>query len=188
MPPSFKHSAIISELNKIYPQKSTLVTSIMESKEEIKATVIGINHFTWLKDAFYKNIDLYPLYRDYCKENIETGEKEQIDTINTKINKNANTILDKFNKGKINHITACNILNEGCNLTDCKYGVFVAINSSEVMVTQKIGRILRHKNPVIIIPYYIHTREEELVDKILETVSDDNVIVLKDFKKDGIQD
>ena len=66
--------------------------------------------------------------------------------------------------------------------------IIAAINSSEVMVTQKIGRILRHKNPVIIIPYYIHTREEELVDKILETVSDDNVIVLKDFKKDGIQD
>lgn len=106
----------------------------------------------------------------------------------TSKNKNSDFILDKFNKGIINHITACNILNEGCNLTDCKYGVFASINSSEVMVTQKIGRILRHKNPVIIIPYYIHTREEELVDKILETVSDDNVIVLKDFKKDGIQD
>lgn len=49
-------------------------------REEIKTTVIGVNHFTWLKDAFYKNIDLYPLFYEYCKENIENGETEQIDT------------------------------------------------------------------------------------------------------------
>lgn len=49
-------------------------------RKDIKATVIGVNHFTWLKDAYYKNIDLYPLYREYCRENIETGETEQIDT------------------------------------------------------------------------------------------------------------
>ena len=31
-----------------------------------------------------------------------------------------------------------------------------------------IGRILRHKNPVIVIPFYKGTREEELVAKMLE--------------------
>ena len=36
------------------------------------------------------------------------------------------------------------------------------------MVVQKTGRILRHKEPVIIIPYYVGTREEELKDKMLE--------------------
>jgi hypothetical protein len=36
------------------------------------------------------------------------------------------------------------------------------------MIFQRLGRILRHKEPVIIIPYYKNTREEEIVSKMLE--------------------
>jgi membrane protein DedA with SNARE-associated domain len=60
------------------------------------------------------------------------------------------------------------MLNEGCNLTDCRVGIFGVLNSSDIMMVQKTGRILRHKEPVIIIPYYVGTREEELKDKMLE--------------------
>ena len=73
-----------------------------------------------------------------------------------------------FNERKIKHITACDMLNEGVTLTDCKVGLFAAINSSEILVKQKNGRVLRHKEPVIIIPYYKNTREEEIVSKMLE--------------------
>lgn len=76
--------------------------------------------------------------------------------------------LDDFNKGKINHITACNMLNEGCNLYDCQVGIYANINSSDIIVKQRAGRLLRHKNPVIVIPYYRGSREEELVGKMLE--------------------
>lgn len=31
-----------------------------------------------------------------------------------------------------------------------------------------VKRILRHKDPIIIIPYYKNTREEEIKDKMLE--------------------
>jgi hypothetical protein len=31
-----------------------------------------------------------------------------------------------------------------------------------------MGRLLRHKNPVLVIPYYKDTREEELVQVMLE--------------------
>lgn len=31
-------------------------------REEIKTTVLGINHFTWITDARYRDIDLYPIY------------------------------------------------------------------------------------------------------------------------------
>lgn len=76
--------------------------------------------------------------------------------------------LERFNAKEINSIVAVNCLNEGCNLVDCKVGIFNAINSSEVMQVQKVGRELRHKAPVIIIPYFKDTREEEIVNKWMQ--------------------
>lgn len=84
--------------------------------------------------------------------------------------------LEMFNLNKIKHITACNILNEGVNLTDCRIGIFCNLNSSEIVVKQRVGRILRHKSPVIIIPYFKDTREEELVQKMIEEYSEDSII------------
>ena len=87
--------------------------------------------------------------------------------INSK-NKESLRVLSDFNSGKINHITACNCLNEGMNLVDCQVGIYVNLNSSETIIAQRLGRILRHPNPLIIIPYFVGTREEELKDKMLE--------------------
>ena len=78
-------------------------------------------------------------------------------------NKDAEDILKRFNDGKINHITACQVLNEGVNLKECQFGVFANINASGIIKVQRVGRILRHKHPVVIIPYYIGSREEEIV-------------------------
>ena len=83
-------------------------------------------------------------------------------------NKLATKVYEDFNAKKINHITAVNILNENANLVDCKYAVFCNISSSEVVQVQRTGRALRHKQPVIIIPYYKGTREEEIIKKQLE--------------------
>lgn len=87
--------------------------------------------------------------------------------INSK-NKDAVKVLESFNKGEIRHITACNMLNEGMNLSNCRIGIYANLNSSEIIIKQRLGRILRHKNPVIVIPFYKGTREEELVAKMLE--------------------
>lgn len=84
--------------------------------------------------------------------------------------------LEMFNLNKIKHITACNILNEGVNLTNCRIGIFCNLNSSEIVVKQRVGRILRHKSPIIIIPYFKDTREEELVQKMIEEYSKDSII------------
>ena len=54
------------------------------------------------------------------------------------------------------------------NLVDCRIGLYANLNSSEIIIKQRLGRILRHKDPVIIIPYFQGTREEELVEKMLE--------------------
>lgn len=89
--------------------------------------------------------------------------------------------LEMFNSNKIKHITACNILNEGVNLTNCRIGIFCNLNSSEIVVKQRIGRILRHKSPIIIIPYFKDTREEELVEKMVEEYSKDSILSVENI-------
>ena len=72
------------------------------------------------------------------------------------------------------------------NLTDCKIGIFAVLNSSEIMVKQKNGRLLRHKEPLIIIPYYKDTREQEIVEKMLEDYNPEltKTITLNDLENE----
>ena len=93
---------------------------------------------------------------------IEQTEELGSNCIHSK-NKNADAVLEKFNKGKLNHITACQVLNEGVNLKNCQFGIFANINASGIIKVQRVGRILRHEHPVVIIPYYVNSREEEIV-------------------------
>lgn len=37
-------------------------------RHEIKVNPISVNHFTWLTKAAYKNIDLFPYYRQFCEK------------------------------------------------------------------------------------------------------------------------
>lgn len=97
--------------------------------------------------------------------------------VNSK-NKESKRNLERFNEGKIKHITACNMLDEGVNLTKCQIGIYSILNSSEIMMVQKLGRLLRHPKPVVIIPYFQNTREEEIVQEMLENYNPDLVEVI----------
>ena len=97
-------------------------------------------------------------------------------------NRKSTEIYDKFNQKKINHITAVNILNENANLVDCKYAIFANLSSSEIIQVQRTGRALRHKHPVIIIPYYVNTREEEIVKKMLEGYNQEYIKEIKSLR------
>lgn len=83
-------------------------------------------------------------------------------------NKDSDALYRQFNDKRINHITSVNILNENANLVDCRYAVFANYSSSEVCSAQRVGRALRHPSPVIIMPYYENTREEEIVREMLQ--------------------
>jgi galacturan 1,4-alpha-galacturonidase len=50
----------------------------VESRQDIKVSVTGINHFTWLNQASYKNIDLFPLYKQFAEKYAETGFEQEI--------------------------------------------------------------------------------------------------------------
>ena len=109
--------------------------------------------------------------------NIEQSEKLGKNCIHSR-NKSAQETSNTFNAGKIKHITACHMLNEGVNLTNCKYGIFANINASETIQIQRVGRSLRHKEPVLIIPFFRNTREEELVRKWMENYNKNLIKVI----------
>lgn len=49
------------------------------SRDEIKVNPVGVNHFTWLTKAQYKNIDLFPVYEKFCDMYYENGYTENLD-------------------------------------------------------------------------------------------------------------
>ena len=117
----------------------------------------------------------------FCSS-IEQSERLGKYNITSK-NKTSVKNLEMFNLNKIKHIAACNILNEGVNLTNCRIGIFCNLNSSEIVVKQRVGRILRHKSPIIIIPYFKDTREEELVQKMIEEYSEESIVTINNINE-----
>lgn len=115
----------------------------------------------------------------FCSS-IEQSERLGKYNITSK-NKKSTEYLNMFNNNKIKHITSCAILNEGVNLTNCKIGIFCNLNSSEIITRQRCGRLLRHKSPIIIIPYFKDTREEELVEKMIEEYSEDSILSIENI-------
>ncbi len=102
----------------------------------------------------------------FCKT-IEQAECLSKYCIHSK-NPNSEQVYNDFNAKKINHIASVNVLNEGANLVDCKYGIFANYSASESVGPQRLGRSLRHKSPVIIMPYFKGTREEEILNGMVE--------------------
>lgn len=112
----------------------------------------------------------------FCS-NIEQAELLSPNAIHSG-NDKAMELKNAFNEGKIKHISSINILSEGANLTECKYGIWARYNASEIAIFQKQGRILRHKKPIMILPYFMNTREEELVNKMCEGNGTTKIITL----------
>lgn len=98
-------------------------------------------------------------------------------------NKDSDIIYNNFNAKKIDHIVSVNVLNEGANLVDCKYAVFANYSSSEICSAQRVGRSLRHKSPVIILPYYKATREEEIVNTMIESFKEESIHTILSLKE-----
>ena len=75
------------------------------------------------------------------------------------------------------------MLNEGMNLVNCQIGIYANLNSSETIIKKRMGRLLRHKNPVLIIPYYKDTREEELIREMMSDYNPNLVKVINDISE-----
>ncbi len=49
------------------------------SRDDIKVNPVSVNHFTWLTSAKYKNIDLFPLYKEFADEYAKSGFTKKMD-------------------------------------------------------------------------------------------------------------
>ena len=69
-------------------------------RHEIKVNPVSVNHFTWLTKATYKNIDLFPYYREYCRTHTDGYQKEQVDSnwMNNSFACNEKVKIDLFNR------------------------------------------------------------------------------------------
>lgn len=47
-------------------------------RREIKVNPVGVNHFTWLTQAQYKQIDLFPIYAEFAEKHKDTGYTENL--------------------------------------------------------------------------------------------------------------
>ena len=70
--------------HEVFGTQSLLMTALNEikgikcaSRDEIKVNVVGVNHFTWLTEAKYRDIDLFPVYREFCEKYIENGYEKR---------------------------------------------------------------------------------------------------------------
>ncbi len=43
-----------------------LTDGVVPERHEIKVNPLGVNHFTWLTQATWRNIDLFPYYKEFC--------------------------------------------------------------------------------------------------------------------------
>jgi superfamily II DNA or RNA helicase len=111
---------------------------------------------------------------------IAQSESLNIPCVNSKV---GTENLEKFNNKKTSKISCVDMLNEGINLTSCQIGVFDVLNASSIMQIQKMGRILRHPHPIIIIPYFRNTRDNEILNNMLKNY-DESLIT----KLDSIND
>lgn len=116
----------------------------------------------------------------FCN-NIQQAEYLSKNYIHSKNNNNAQ-ILEAFNNNKIKHLTSVAMLDEGINLKNCQIGIYANLNSSERIIKQRLGRLLRHKNPVIIIPYFINTRDEEIMKQMLLDYNHNLISVLNNIE------
>lgn len=110
------------------------------------------------------------------------SQAEEIGNAITSNTTNPDGIIRDFNEGKTNELIAVNMLQEGQNLVDTEVGFISQVDASSRSLIQKVGRLLRHPSPTIIIHYYKGTIEEEYTKKILSDTFSANFIEYKELK------
>ena len=48
-------------------------------RHEIIVNPVAVNHFTWLTSAYYKNVDLFPYYKEFCEKYADGYSKKNVD-------------------------------------------------------------------------------------------------------------
>ncbi len=72
--------------HEVFGTQKVLVTALEDclgikgvKRDEIKVNPVAVNHFTWLTEARYKNIDLFPIYAEFAEKYADTGYTKNLD-------------------------------------------------------------------------------------------------------------
>ena len=90
-------------------------------------------------------------------------------------NSSSLVVIDKFNNKKINSLFAVSMAQEGLNLVDIEAGIIVQLDGYERGWIQKIGRVLRAKEPLQFIFYYKETKDMDYLENVLEGVNEEYI-------------
>ncbi len=52
---------------------------MLNDRKEVKVNVVGVNHFTWITDAHYRNVDAFEAYREYANRYYKSGVQKKDD-------------------------------------------------------------------------------------------------------------
>lgn len=73
--------------HEVFGTQKVLLTALEEicgiqaaDRSEIAVNPISVNHFTWLTQARYKNIDLFPVYAQFAERYAETGYTKNLES------------------------------------------------------------------------------------------------------------
>lgn len=75
-------------------------------------------------------------------------------------------VIERFNKGEIKRIFVKDMLREGMNLHNCKYGIEIQMANKERDFLQKLGRVLRHDSPYFYVIRIPNTVDDRLIFNI----------------------
>lgn len=66
------------------------------SRDDVKINVVGVNHFTWVNEATWHNMDLMPVYMNFAKKHYECGfeGQEEINWMNSSFASNRRVKFD----------------------------------------------------------------------------------------------
>ena len=95
-------------------------------------------------------------YLCYCTSIKQTSLIGNNDNIihSNKPEKENDTIIDNFNKGKINNLIAVSKLTEGQNLTGLTTVILTSLDAKDRTFIQRVGRTLRSDTPEIYVLYH----------------------------------
>ena len=71
------------------------------SREDIKVNPVSVNHYTWLTAATYRNVDLFPYYKDFCekyKDGYSSNGNVDENWLNNFFRSEEKVKIDLFNK------------------------------------------------------------------------------------------
>lgn len=81
----------------------------------------------------------------------------------------AQDIINRFNEEEIHQVAAVNMLNESMNMVNLKIGLLLSLTKkNKVSNIQRIGRLTRASDPILILPRIFSTDDEKTVNKYIQ--------------------